>query len=50
MFQKVVYLNVDDKTIKLLEECIFPFGGDNDFLKRTEVVTINGKPSKFDYI
>lgn len=50
MFQKVVYLNVDDKTIKLLEECIFPFGVDNDFLKRTEVVTINGKHSKFDYI
>lgn len=32
-----------DKTIKLSEKSIFPFGVDNDFLENTEVVAIKGK-------
>lgn len=50
-FQRVVYLNMDDKTIKLSEENIFPFGVDNDFLNSTEeMVAIKGKYDMFDCI
>ena len=49
-FQKIVYRNVNDKTIKILDESNFPSRIDNGFLNSIDVVTAKGKHDKLDCI